>query len=289
MALPTIDIIRTTNISRVVQESVNIRTFVFEDALSCSAGPGQFVMVWLPGVGEFPMSVSLSYGRNQSSIVVKPMGEGSKALYESKSGDRIGVRGPYGVPFSLPKSSKRVLMVGGGTGMAPMISLAYLLSKTKTRVSMVIAAKSKQELPFVGKARRLLGKENVYPATDDGSFGFKGLAHEKALEIIERKKPDQIFACGPELMMRALYLIAKERQIRVQFSLERIMKCGIGICGSCSIGDIVLCKDGPVLDNEKLEKISSEFGLKFRDKAGRLVLRYPRTTRLKGNGVGVIQ
>lgn len=250
-----------------------MRTLAFKDATSRSAQPGQFVMIWLPGIGEFPMSVSLPYGKNESSIVVKPMGEGSRALYGSKVGDLIGIRGPYGVAFSIPESPRNVLLVGGGTGMAPLIALAALHSKMKNRISMIIAAKSKQELPFLEKAKRLLGKENVYPTTDDGSLGFKGLAHEQVQTIVAKKKPDCIFACGPELMLHAIYSIAKVQRIRVQFSLERIMKCGIGICGSCCIGDTVLCKDGPVLGNETLERASTEFGLKFRDKAGRLVPR----------------
>lgn len=219
------------------------------------------------------MSVSLPYGAKESSIVVKPMGVGSKALYDSKVGDIIGIRGPYGVPFAIPEPSQGVLLVGGGTGMAPIIALAALLSKKKNRASMVIAAKSRQELPFLDIAKKHLGNENVYPTTDDGSLGFKGLAHDQVRAIVDKKKPDYIFACGPELMMRAIYSIAKSKRIQVQFSLERIMKCGIGLCGSCCIGDTVLCKDGPVLGNETLEKIRAEFGLKFRDKAGRLISR----------------
>jgi dihydroorotate dehydrogenase electron transfer subunit len=89
--------------------------------------------------------------------------------------------------------------------------------------------------------------------------------------LIENFDFDIIYACGPEKMMFQIYKIAKENSIPVQFSLERIMKCGIAICGSCCIQDLVLCRDGPVLDDNMLSRISNEFGKFERDKTGALV------------------
>ena len=263
--MDTSDILRPVRIQRVVQEASNIRTFIFEDSLSANALPGQFLMVWLPGTGEFPMSVALPYSKNSASITVKAMGAGSKALYESASGDLLGIRGPYGVPFQT-KNARRILLVGGGTGMAPIIYLAKQISSKKGKI--VIAAKSKNELAFLKQATRHLGRRNVFPATDDGSLGFHGYAHEKVAELLKEEKFDLICACGPEAMMYAVKEVAQN--IPVQFSLERIMKCGIGVCGSCSIGEIVLCKDGPVLNSRALNSVRKEFGHLHRDKAGRL-------------------
>ena len=90
-------------------------------------------------------------------------------------------------------------------------------------------------------------------------------------ELVERFDFDMIYACGPERMMFQIYQIAKDNSIPVQFSLERIMKCGIAICGSCCIQDLVLCRDGPVLDIALLSRISNEFGKYERDKTGALV------------------
>jgi dihydroorotate dehydrogenase electron transfer subunit len=271
--LRIIDVIRDTKIHSVVQESSNIRSFFFLDEPSLGAEPGQFVMIWLPGAGEFPMSLSLPK-KGLASIAVKAMGGGSQILYDAKEGDCLGVRGPYGKAFEIdPKrkrSSKHVLLVGGGTGMVPVIVLAKALSRSRVDAKIVIGAKSKDELPFLNLSKKILGTKNVLPTTDDGSLGFSGLAHEHVRELLARHKFDEIFSCGPEKMMSQVFQIAEENHIPVQFSLERIMKCGIGVCGSCSIADLVLCKDGPVLNSTELKSLGNEFGHLHRDKTGKL-------------------
>jgi dihydroorotate dehydrogenase electron transfer subunit len=281
--LRTIDIIRDTQIESVVQESSNIRSFFFKDDLSLGAEPGQFAMIWLPDAGEFPMSLSLPSKELEglASIGVKSMGLGSKMLYESKIGDLIGVRGPYGKSFdteigsSSSKSRKKmmnVLLVGGGTGMVPLLVLAEALSKKKRAVNtkIIVGARTKEELPFLKISKKIAGAKNVFSTTDDGSFGFKGLAHELVERLVEKYNFDSIFSCGPEKMMAQVLRIAERENIPAQFSLERIMKCGIGICGSCTIGDLVLCKDGPILKENQISRLS-EFGHFHRDKTGKLV------------------
>ena len=256
----------------MIQESSNIRSLEFSDGFSRAAKPGQFVMIWLPAVGEFPMSASLTHGDN-CSITVKAMGAGSKELYEAPRGSVIGVRGPYGVPFDTTRA-KRILLIGGGTGMAPMILLANELTESKkASVKIVIGARSRGELPFLKAATKFLGKSNVFPTTDDGSLGFRGMAHQKVSQLVDESKFDLICSCGPEAMMNAVYEIAKSKMIPVQFSLERIMKCGMGICGSCCIGELVLCKDGPVLKDEDIRTVSKEFGHFERNKSGMLVAK----------------
>ncbi|MGI0085769.1 MAG: dihydroorotate dehydrogenase electron transfer subunit, partial [Nitrososphaerales archaeon] len=166
----TIDLIRGTRIEKIVQESSNVRSFYFRDDESKSFLPGQFAMVWLPGVGEFPMSLSVWSKSGLSSIGVKAMGKGSKKLYECKDKDPIGVRGPYGNSFDVSTKLKRVLLVGGGTGMIPMVVLAGSLAKKRIRTSMIIGARTKEELPFLKLSTKLLGRRNVFPSTDDGSL-----------------------------------------------------------------------------------------------------------------------
>jgi dihydroorotate dehydrogenase electron transfer subunit len=245
---------------------------VFDDKPSLSAKPGQFAMIWVPGVGEFPMSLCTVHDGDKSSIVVKAMGEGSRRMYECKARELIGVRGPYGNGFQIPKGADKILLVGGGTGMAPIMELAEKASKTKgPQAMMVIGARTKVDLPFLLKSKSILGASNVFPATDDGSLGAKGFAHEEVERLVEKFRFDRIYSCGPEAMMKEVYRIATERSIPVQLSLERIMKCGIAICGSCCIQDVVLCRDGPVLDEKTLPKILKEFGKFERDKTGTLV------------------
>jgi dihydroorotate dehydrogenase electron transfer subunit len=153
----TIDSVRVTTIERTVQNSSNIRTLVFNDEFSLSSTPGQFAMIWLPGVGEFPMSLSLTYG-NRSSIVVKAMGAGSRKLYNAKKGDLIGLRGPYGTAFSVPKKIRRALLVGGGTGIAPVLKLANQITNSKSlNARIVIGARTREELPFLSLMKRMVG------------------------------------------------------------------------------------------------------------------------------------
>jgi dihydroorotate dehydrogenase electron transfer subunit len=258
-------------IEKIVHESVNIRTFVFQDPLSRAASPGQFVMIWLPGTGEFPMSLSLGYDGNKSSIVVKAMGEGSRALYNAKKDDLMGVRGPYGSSFRIPDSAHKILLVGGGTGIAPLMALAAFLESSEKKLDLVIGAKTKTELPFLSRSAELLGSDRVHATTDVGSFDFKGFAHEKVAQLTENFNFDLICACGPERMMYQVFQIAEKYSIPVQFSLERIMKCSIAICGSCCIQDLVLCRDGPVLNSIQLRHIVKEFGRFERDRTGKLV------------------
>ncbi len=267
----TIDAIRTVEIQKVIQESSNIRSLLFKDSYSLTAEPGQFLMVWLPASGEFPMSVSLRYGKKLSSIVVKGVGEGTRKLYESKIGDTIGLRGPYGRPFAFTKGMRQVLLVGGGTGMAPIALAASALRESSIETRIVIGSKTKNELPFLDFCKRTVGEKRVYPTTDDGTVGMKGLAHQEVEDLVSKFKFNCIFACGPEAMMYAIFKIAKRRSIPVQFSLERIMKCGISICGSCCIGNVILCRDGPVLDSRTLSELRNEFGFLERDKTGKLV------------------
>lgn len=268
-----IDTVRTVKVREVVQESSNIRSLLFEDKYSIDARAGQFVMVWLPYVGEFPMSLSLRRGRHISSIVVKGMGEGTRRLYESKVDDFIGLRGPYGNHFEITRKLRRVLLVGGGTGMAPIVKVEKELREFGIDTRIVIGAKTKNELPFLSLCKRLAGADRVYPTTDDGSLGMQAFAHEQVQRLVSKFDFDCIFACGPEAMMYQTFKIAEENSIPVQFSLERIMKCGMAICGSCCIGDLILCRDGPVINSGMIREVSDEFGVRERDGAGRLVPR----------------
>ncbi len=270
----TIDILRPTTIEKVVDESSNIRSFYFRDELSLTSEPGQFVMVWLPRVGEFPMSLSLPRS-GLASIGVKAMGVGSKLLYECKTDAKLGIRGPYGTPFDLNRSRKSrriVLLAGGGTGLVPILVLSRAFDSSKsTRGIVVVSARTRSEVPFLRNFAKYHAKKDVYVTTDDGSLGQKGLGHEKVRELVESHSIDEIFSCGPERMMAQIYEIAKRNHIPVQFSLERIMKCGMGICGSCTIGDKVLCRDGAVLNEKDLSEVRGEFGHYTRAKTGTLL------------------
>jgi dihydroorotate dehydrogenase electron transfer subunit len=134
-------------------------------------------------------------------------------------------------------------------------------------MTTAVGARTAEELLFLDRAG---ASGEVHVATDDGSRGFHGFAPSLAEKLIEKHKFDQVIACGPERMMRMVYDLAMERGLKVQVSLERYMKCGIGICDACVLDDRLVCVDGPVFTGEQLAA-SQDFGRFRRDKSGRRV------------------
>ncbi|MDF1537417.1 MAG: dihydroorotate dehydrogenase electron transfer subunit [Candidatus Thorarchaeota archaeon] len=228
---------------------------------------GQFVMVWVPGIDEIPMSVSY-WKAPEVEITVKSIGEATENLCKLKKGDWIGIRGPFGKSFS--SDSNNALLVGGGIGIAPLRPLVYNLLEKSTKVTLLIAAKTKEELVMYDfKESSNLGF-SLRLATDDGSAGYKGFATEAVHDIINENAFDRMYTCGPELMMKGLHTIAKENGIAFEASLERYMKCGCGLCGTCGMdpnGELV-CIDGPVFSGNQLAKME-DFGQSYRDSTGK--------------------
>jgi dihydroorotate dehydrogenase electron transfer subunit len=269
--LPTnIDKIRMVVIEEVIQETPSVKTFVFDDVLSSHAKPGQFLMIWIPRAEELPMSVMISNKKNHAAITIRKHGFGSTSLFEKKQNDLIGVRGPYGNYFSVSSNLQRPLLVGGGTGLVPLMRLATLFSKTQARCTIIMGAQTQKEVLFKDLAEEILSKirAKIIITTEDGSYGIKGVVTDALKSILKKEKFDMIYTCGPELMMMKIYNLSVTHSIPIQASLERYMKCGIGICASCCINDQLVCKDGTVFDENQLSEMS-EFGKVFRDKSGR--------------------
>jgi len=245
-------------IINVVGETPQHKTFFFDAEIN--ATPGQFLMVWVPGVDEVPMS--LSYVGKEAGITVEKVGEATEALHRMKEGDKIGLRGPYGKGFKI--LGKKALFVAGGTGIAPMMPL---IKKYGGEKHVVLGAKTKELLLFTHELKKI---SNLHISTDDGSAGYKGFASKLAEEIMEKEGFDVVYTCGPELMMKKILDLCLEKGIKMQASLERYMKCGVGICDSCSINGYHVCKDGPVFDESTLAKIE-DFGKWKRNEAGKKV------------------
>ena len=258
--------LRTVKIERIVEENPSVKTFSFHDLLCEKATPGQFIMVWIPGIDEIPMSLS-AIEDDHCSFTVTKVGEATEALHKMKEGDLIGVRGPFGRGFSFVKGE--VLIVGGGTGLAPLAVLAENLSRFDAIATFLLGAKAKSELLFLDRVNKVC--PNVIVATDDGSFGLKGLVTEHAEKMLAERKFDMVYACGPEPMMVKMLFLAEKYNVPLQMSLERLMRCAVGLCGSCVIGIYRVCKDGPVFTKEQLEKVRGEFGTFRRDFDGRKV------------------
>ncbi|MDD1756836.1 MAG: dihydroorotate dehydrogenase electron transfer subunit, partial [Methanomassiliicoccales archaeon] len=172
---------------------------------------------------------------------------------------------PYGKGFELMPG--RTLLVGGGSGMASLLTAAEFIHDP-AMVDILIGARTSSELIFVQRARGL--SDEVHVSTDDGSSGRKGTVVELAKDHLGRKGYASVLGCGPEKMLVALLAACGEAGVPCQLSLERYMKCGTGLCGSCAIDGLRVCADGPVFPGEALRKLP-EFGNSKRDECGRRI------------------
>lgn len=243
----------TVTITRIKNETPNIRTFFFEPAISFN--PGQFVMVWVPGVDEVPMALS-----SANTITVQVVGDATTALAGMSPGDPLGIRGPFGNGFA---KGEKVLAIAGGVGAAPLLPLA----KADCVMTLLLGARTESDLLFLDQLDECT---DVLIATDDGSMGHHGFV-TALMDDLNLAAYDRVAVCGPEIMMRAVLAKVAEKGFahKTEFSLHRYMKCGAGVCGSCCIdpSGLRVCRDGPVFPGDLLQK--SEFGHYMRDASGR--------------------
>ncbi len=263
--------LRTTKVLSIETESPTVKTLTFKDAQCTRAQPGQFLMLWIPGVDEIPLSI-LDAGENgRVSVAAKRVGEATRALHAAKVGDVLGVRGPFGNGFALVKG--KVLIVAGGTGAAPLLFLAKRLSSRISKSVFILGAKTKSELLFMNRLQQILGKSKtqLVTSTEDGSCGITGLCTKPVERILGEETFNMIYACGPEKMVRSVFELAENHRTNSEASLERLMRCAIGLCGSCTIGKYRVCTDGPVFTLKQLREVKAEFGRSKRDATGRSV------------------
>ncbi|MFO8078524.1 MAG: dihydroorotate dehydrogenase electron transfer subunit [Thermoplasmatota archaeon] len=250
----------------IIQDSIletrAIKTISF--SFPCEMIPGQFFMIWIPGVDEIPMSVS-KIQKNNKSITFKKVGDATEALFQKKEQDIIGIRGPFGNGFNL--QGKKQLYVGGGTGIAMLAPAIKQQFQKGAEITVILGAKQKKDIFFKEYLQNYT--KNIYVTTDDGSSGYKGYASTFAGQLLQKETFDNIYTCGPEHMMNAL--LKNRNNTPLQASLERYMKCGIGLCGQCCIGNGQrVCKDGPIFNHQLLEK-DTEFGRYKRDETGKKI------------------
>ncbi len=179
-------------------------------------------------------------------------GEGTKLLSEKKVGDYLEIIGPLGKGFILEGEYDSALIIAGGLGVAPFPFLIERLSKTKKIITLVGAQSKNLILEY--------GLKNVSVATDDGSLGF----HGNVIDLFKNKISEislntfRIYGCGPNPMLKVLQKYSIEKNYDCQISVESAMACGFGICQGCSIeasdseSYLLVCKDGPVFDVDKV-------------------------------------
>ena len=201
----------------------------------------------------------LEAGDNLVSVSVKAVGDATRYLHSLETGATVGIRGPFGNNFT--ESRGRVLLVGGGTGTAPLLFLAKQLAAKTERLSFVQGAKNKDELLFVKEIRGVCNEKTLITTTEDGTAGLQCLVTKPLAELLDKEKFDMIYTCGPEVMIKKIFEMTEKRKLPIEASLERLMRCGIGLCGSCMIGKYRVCRDGPIFNAAQLREIQEEFGI----------------------------
>jgi len=207
--------------------------------------PGEFVFLWLPGLGEKPFSALTD---DPFTLVVIDVGEFTHALMDLPVGTQAYVRGPHGIPVS-PRDDQRIMAVAGGTGLAAV----YQLARDFGNAEVFAGARSADRLYFLEVCREIA---QVHVATDDGSEGFKGVVTQllrQRLQDMPREELDKLifYNCGPEPMVHAAIEVQREfcRPDQIHSSIDYLTKCGVGICGACYAPDgRRLCVDGPFLE-----------------------------------------
>jgi dihydroorotate dehydrogenase electron transfer subunit len=243
------DLYQTCTVIENRKENYRTRTLVLDQPLA-GARAGQFVMVWLPGIGEKPFSVAAAEPLNLTIATVGPV---SEALCRLPAGARLWVRGPFGQGFQL--EGKRHLLVGGGYGAAPLRFLARQALQDGGKVCVCLGARTADDLLLV-EAFQAIGCE-VQVATEDGSTGMKGLVTSTVETVLKEFHADRLYACGPKPMLLALVEVCRKNNLPAQFSWEALLRCGLGLCGSCELEEDICkaagiptgwltCKDGPV-------------------------------------------
>ena len=235
--------------------------------------PGQCAMVSIPGVGESMFSITSSPTNEEyMEFSIKKCGCVTSVIHSLEAGQQITVRGPYGRPFPVEGDfkGKDMLFIAGGIGLAPLRSVINYIRHYRDnygKVTVVYGARSKEDLVDIQEIQNEWEKEkdfNVYLTIDrpedtwDGHVGFvPNYVKELGLD------PTQTAVlCGPPIMIKftlAGLLELGFKKERVYTTLELRMKCGIGKCGRCNVGNKFVCKDGPVFRMDELDELPPEY------------------------------
>ena len=217
--------------------------------------PGNFFEVSIPGTGECPLA-SCSFDKDYLYFLTRNAGNVTSVMFNQKKGDYFGIRGPYGRGFPTEKfKGKNLILIAGGTGIAPITSFISFVEKNKDKfgkVNIYFGFRNQESILLLDKIKKWEKIFNVKVALSDES---KKCSFEKCF-VHESISKDEIdlkntvaLMCGPEIMMEKSTKVLNNLGIdnsKIYWSLERRMECGFGSCGRCQIQDVYVCKDGPV-------------------------------------------
>lgn len=218
--------------------------------------PGQFVEVRVDGTSHtfLRRPISINYvdrDRNELWLLVATVGDGTRRMAEMQPGELLNCVLPLGNGFTPAKSGEKVLLVGGGVGVAPLLYMGAEMQKAGIEPTFLLGARSAKNLLMLPLFKRY---GRVFMTTEDGSEGEKGFVTNHSL--LRQEHFDRISTCGPTPMMKAVARYARQAGIDCEVSLENLMACGVGACLCCvektTEGNLCVCKEGPVFNVNRL-------------------------------------
>jgi len=232
--------------------------------------PGQFNMLYAYGVGEVPISISGDPSRSKIlTHTTREVGAVTRAMRRLKVGDTLGVRGPYGTPWPVQEAEgSDVVVVAGGIGLAPLRPVIYYLLTNRRhygKVVLLYGARTPEEILFRRELEQWRSRFDMetHITVDRATGPWQGNVGV-VTTLIARAPVDApntlAMVCGPEIMMRFTVLELERRGLddrSIYLSMERNMKCGIGLCGHCQLGPRFVCKDGPVYRCDQIREVFS--------------------------------
>lgn len=228
--------------------------------LASALKPGQFVNIRVPGDPSELLRVPLSYvaadpERGTVEIWYAVVGKGTQRMSKWGRGFTSDLLGPGGHGWRVPEGTRRVLVVGGGIGVPPVLCLARELAEVGIAVDACVGSATAAKLVGV-EDFEALGAGEVRVATDDGTAGLHGFCTESVAELLSSREYDYVATCGPGVMMSKVAASAAEAGVYCEASLERMMSCGFGACSTCNVettdGMQGACMCGPVFDATKV-------------------------------------
>jgi len=265
---------RVTDVGKETPDTFTLTLQPEKGSNTSTFQPGQFSMLWVFGVGELPISISGDPAEHDRLVyTVRSVGQATHALVSRGVGESVGVRGPLGAGWPTDSAQGRdIIVVAGGIGLAPlrpMICEVLRHREAYGRLVLLYGARSPRDLLYrkelVAWARA--PETQVLATVDYGGLGWRGhVGVVTTLFKYARLQPDRSLAmvCGPEIMMR---FVTKELENQglardhIYLSVERNMKCGIGLCGHCQYGPHFICKDGPVFSYERIRSLLEKYEL----------------------------
>ena len=269
---------KLVRVEEIRQETPDTRTLklVFEDPAvrsGFSFGPGQFCLISVLGEGESVFCIaSPPMWKDFFGVSVKEVGKVTSAIHDLEPGDRVGFRGPYGNRFPYDANFGRdIVFVGGGIGLAPLRPLIWqtLSDRDKFKdIYILYGARTVDDLVYKQDLEEWARRDDIKIVTTVDPGGetedWKG---EVGLvpAVLEKVRPPSdavLVTCGPPIMTKSVFVSARKLGFKpsdVISTLEMKMKCGVGTCGRCNIGNTYVCRDGPVFTLEEIGKLPDEF------------------------------